>query len=451
MADDGASSAAALLKVALDHHQANRLDEAEACYLAILKSYPDFAPAWINLGVLMRRQGQLDAAALYLKHSVGLLPEDGRCWSNLGNALRDLGQLEEAEHAHKQSLALSPDSPETHYNLGLCLRERGDIAAAITSFETAAAKGYDKPDLAWDMALTLLLSGDLKQGFAQYEARWMLPQSPPQHQDIPGWDGDDLDGTLLVYAEQGFGDSIQFCRYLPLLRGRAKRIVFECQPPLYRLLRASPALAGIDIAARQHEALPRADAAVALLSLPRFCGTVDDRTIPADIPYLMPPTTNIPALAAEKRHRRVGLAWAGKPSHNNDRNRSLPLSSLSPLLDCPDTDFFSFQMGAAASQIAALHLSPLLPDLSPHIRDFADTAALIRDMDLIITVDTSIAHLTGALGKPVWVILPHAPDWRWQLGRDDSPWYPTMTLFRQEKPGDRDGAVRRVRDQLTAF
>lgn len=438
-----------LLQQALAHHRAGRLEEAEACYLSLIEAAPTMAAAWINLGVLMRRRGALKAAVLYLKRGLSLQPDDGGSWSNLGNALRALGQLKDAERAHRRALDLTPDRPETHYNFGLCLRDRGDLHSAENCFRKADALGYSGPDLAWDRSLNYLLAGHLKEGFARYEARWTLPQSPPQHIDIPRWDGRPLDGNLLVYAEQGLGDSLQFCRYLPQLTGRAHHVLFECQPPLYRLLRASPSLSAIEIHARDKDRLPPVDAAVPLLSLPRHCGTDTNLDIPADIPYLAPPTTGIPKLATGRGDKtRIGLSWAGKPSHNNDRNRSITLAQFAPLFDCANTEFFSLQIGDAAYQRDAFDHASQLQELSPHIRDFADTAALMQELDLIITVDTSLAHLAGALGKPVWVLLPYAPDWRWQLHRDDSPWYPSMTLFRQPSPGDWADVIRRVRSRL---
>lgn len=442
----------ALMDEALDLHRANRLEEAEHVYRDILAQSPGFAPAWINLGVLMRRRGQLEPAVLYLRRGLALRPDDGPSWSNLGNALRALGRLKDAEFAHRRALELSAERPETHYNLGLCLRDRGMLDMAGQAFRRATLLGYEGPDLAWDECLNHLLAGDLREGFGRYDSRWSLPQSPPQHVGIPSWDGAEMSGRLLVYAEQGLGDSLQFCRYLPMVKERVGEVTFECQPQLFRLLKSSPAFDGVEFIARGLDPLPEVEAAAALLSLPHLCGTHDEADIPATPPYLVPPKTNIPVIRkTDTGRRRIGLVWAGKPSHNNDRNRSARLDLFAPLFDIPGCHFLSLQMGDAAAQVENFELAPVLQDLTPHIRDFADTAALIQDLDLVITVDTSTAHLAGALDKPVWVMLPFAPDWRWQLHRSDSPWYPSMTLFRQSSPGDWTEVMDRLRAHLHQF
>jgi tetratricopeptide (TPR) repeat protein len=425
-------------RLALDRHRSGRYGEAIALYRRIVATDPAYAPAWINLGVALRAEGRIAASIGCLRRGIALKPDDAGSLSNLGNALRAAGRLAEAASSHEAAIAIDPAGGSFRYNLGLVQRDHGDIDTALASFDAAVAQGYDTAELQWDRALALLLKGDLAGGFAGYEWRWQIPEAKPRGLDGPVWKGEDLSGkTLLVYAEQGFGDTIQFVRYLPGLRerpGAPARIVLECQPPLVRLFAGSPACAGVSIAVRDETPLPPFDYQMALLSLPRIAGTTAE-TIPADIPYLCPPSKDVPSLRLPKGFH-VGIAWAGKPTHRNDRNRSTGLSALAPLLEIPGAIFHSLQLGDDGDAIATQGFSALLRDHRGIIRDFADSAALLRQLDLVISVDTAPVHLAGALGRPVWVLLPYAPDWRWQTGRTDSPWYPSMRLFRQPAPGD---------------
>ncbi|RED49144.1 tetratricopeptide repeat protein [Aestuariispira insulae] len=449
----------ALLQQAIAHHHKGHIPEAAKFYRSALKIDPSLAPAWINLGVLLRRDNKLESAVMCMRRGLQLSPDDGSSWSNLGNALRALNRLDEAQEAQNRALALNPEAAQIHYNCALIQRDRGCLDDALHSFRRAEMLGYGKPELEWDRSLTLLLKGELEEGFEAYEARWQLPESPPRHPSVPIWKGAKLEGqTLLVSAEQGMGDSLQFCRYLPMIKDLADRVVFECQPPLARLLRNSPEMEGIEILERD-ETQPVAalekqidmDAVIPLLSLPRILKTGTDN-LPDKVPYLHAPTEDAPRLKPRTDGiARVGLVWAGKPSHKNDRNRSVGLERFSTLLEMPNVRFFSFQKGGPEGRIEQLGLEPIIQDLSPHLRDFADTAALLEDMDLLISVDTSVAHMAGALARPVWVLLPYAPDWRWQIWRDDSPWYPSMTLFRQTSPGDWTEVFQRVRTALRQF
>lgn len=432
-----------LLKAAIRHHQAGELAEAEKAYRRVLNVNPANSSAWINLGVLMRATGRLEPAVVCLRRGLAFTPRDGSSWSNLGNALRALNRLDESKKAHERALSLDSSAAQIHYNMGLVVRDTGDLEEAQHCFRRAELLGYAKPDLKWDQALTTLLEGKLEEGFDAYRARWDLPESPPRHTDIRAWDGETLDGTLLVHAEQGQGDTIQFCRYLPLLRDRATKIIFECQETLVRLLQNSPAMDGIEILPRGQDR-PAADAQVALLDLPHHITTTLDN-LPGDTPYLAPPADAPHLMDPQGGNLRIGIVWAGKPSHKNDRNRSMPLTGMSPLFDLPGLEFVSLQMGGPEAQIEAEGLSAIIRDVSKHIEDFGDTASLLQDIDLVITVDTSVAHLAGALNRPVWVMLPFAPDWRWMMRTDQSPWYPSMKLFRQTSPGDWAEVIHRVR------
>lgn len=441
--------AASLLNKGLAFHRNNQLDDAEKFYRRALHEDPSLAAAWGNLGVLLRRTGRHAAAVLCLKRSLALNPDDGSNWSNLGNALRMQGRYREAYEAQQEALDLAPDAPQVHYNSGLTARDLGYLDEALHCFHRADLLGYKAPELVWDRALAHLLQGNLTDGFKDYEARWKLPESPPRHAELPQWDGTDLDGTLLVYAEQGLGDSLQFCRYLPLVKDKVQRVVCEIQPELLSLLTGSRALAGVEFVARG-STLPPVDAACPMLSLPRVAGTAIE-TIPADTPYIDAPEADgrRPTLRARKHgHLRIGITWAGKPSHRNDHNRSLSLMLFAPLLELPNVRFFSFQVGPAQQQIEAAALDTVITDLSPYIRDFSDTASFLQGMDLVISADTSLCHLAGGMGRPCWTLLPYAPDWRWMLHRGDTPWYPDMTLYRQTSPGDWEEVFARVRRSL---
>ncbi len=324
----------------------------------------------------------------------------------------------------------------------MVLRDLGELDTAIDRFDEAESKGYDSAELKWDRALALLLRGDMARGFAEYEWRWRIPDGKPRDLDGPAWTGGDLTGkTLLVYAEQGFGDTIQFVRYLPRIVGRAGRVVFECQEPLLRLFQGGPPCRDVTVIARDVAPLPAYDAHVALMSLAHLADA--DPGHSGQPPYLTPPDDG-PRVDSKAGALRVGLVWAGKPSHRNDRNRSLSLADLAPLFEVPGASFHSLQFGDPAETVSPLGFAALIEDLRPRIRDFADSAALVASLDLIVTADTALAHLAGALARPVWTLLPFVPDWRWQTERDDSPWYPTMRLFRQTRPGDWDGVIARV-------
>lgn len=436
-----------LLRQAVALHSRGDLEEASTLYRRIIAAQPSMPGPWINLGVLLRRTGHLEPAVACLKRGVALQPEDGPAWSNLGNALRALSRLDASEAAHRQALECTPSAAQIHYNLALVLRDKGEFEEALESFKRAEMLGYNKAELPWDRAIAHLLQGNLEAGFQDYEARWKLPDAMARHQHIPVWKGSRLrNRTILVWSEQGMGDTLQFSRYITALAKLEPRgIGFEVQAPLVSLIKASPGFQKVAITP-QGAPVPGYNFQVPLLSLPRLLKTTLE-SVPDRVPYLKPPADKqAPELPGERL--KVGICWAGKPSHKNDRNRSLDLRQFGPLLEIEDATFYSLQKGPRARDIEALKIGPFLRDLSPAMGDFADSAAILRALDLVITVDTSIAHLAGALARPVWVLLPYAPDWRWMMHRDDSPWYPTMTLFRQTSPGDWREVFARARLRL---
>ncbi len=420
---------------ALELHRAEQLDQALKHYAKAAALDSGHAMAWNNMGVLLRRQGKRKAAAACYRRAVAIAPDDPTHHSNLGNVLRDLGLIEEAERHSARAVALSPDNAGAHHNYGLILQDLGRHQEAIAEFDKAIQLDPASVNFRWDRALNLLMAGELARGFADYEVRWKLPQNPPPNIAAPEWTGESLDGkTILLWSEQGFGDTLQFVRYAPMVKSLgAGQVVLLTQPALVRLLAGAP---GLDSVATEGAPSPRFDCHAPLLSLPRLFGTTLE-TIPAECPYLKVPAGAGASLRRPDRARlMVGICWAGKPTHKNDLNRSTGIEPFLTLMDEPDIAFYSLQKGPRAADLVTSGAAALVEDLSGRIDDFADTARFIQQLDLVITVDTAVTHLAGALGVPVWVAISAAIDWRWMRGRIDSPWYPSMRLFRQRHPGD---------------
>jgi Flp pilus assembly protein TadD len=443
------------LRQALALHQRGAPGDAaaaEATYRDVLAREPDNALAQHFLGVIHYQRGELAAALPLLERAVAVQPGEAEFHNNLGLALAAADRETDAVAAYRAALALDSRHAVAWNNLGLALQAQNDVRSAIDAFRHALALKPDFAHARWNLALALLLDGRFAEGWREYDARLALPELGRDRHRFPGprWDGTAPVGkTLLVYPEQGLGDAVQFARYATLLAEAGARCVIRCPDALAPLLATIPGVAAVS---REGEALPRYDAHLPLLSLPRVLGTTPE-TIPAAVPYIAVSESKRAAaratLARAGTAPRIGLCWAGNPAHGKDRNRSLPLATLAPLFAVPGVSWFSLQQGKAATQIAASSAADCLLPL-PADSALVDTTALMAELDLIISVDTSIAHLAGALARPAWVLLPFAPDWRWQLGRDDSPWYPTLQLFRQPRPRDWDSVVARVQARLEA-
>jgi len=436
---------------ALAAHQRGDPATAEHRYRAVLARAPDHPTATHFLGVILYQQRQLDAALPLLLRSVAAVPGEPEFHNNLGLALAAADRTDEAIAAYRRALTLKPDHAVAWNNLGLALQEQNDFAGAIEAFRRAIAIDPQFARAHWNLSLALLDDGQFLEGFREYDWRLAIDELGKGRYRFagPAWDGTHASGkALLVYAEQGLGDALQFARYATLLAERGARPLIHCPAPLANLLATVPGVVGT---VRPDEPLPYYDAHVALLSLPRIFAT-ELASVPASVPYL--------TVAAERRaamraaftpaagRLAVGLAWAGNKANPNDRNRSMPLAALAPLFELPDIAWHSLQLGAddEIAQVAGARRMVPLPANTP----LDDTAAIISGLDLVITVDTSIAHLAGALARPLWVLLPFAPGWRWLLGRDGSPWYPTARLFRQTEPRGWPDVVARVRAALVA-
>ena len=405
-----------------------RGNEAITAYRAAIALEPNHARAHSNLGNALKTAGKTPEAIACYQTALSLDPNYGEAHSNLGALLNEMGRTEEALQCHSRAIELRPDYAQGHFNLGSALSSAGRHEEAIDAHRRAISLQPHLPQAHFNLALELLRRGDFAEGWAEFEWRCRMPSLVKMTKDCPQplWDGSDLGNrVLLLYAEQGIGDTIQFVRYVSLIRGR---VLLEVQPSLARLLNA----------AAPHDG--EFDVHLPLLSLPLILRQFDPTA--TQVPYIRPTSRQD---IGPRRGLRVGVAWAGSPTHKNDRNRSIPLAKLSPLAQ-EGVEFFSLQMGPGAIQTGMR-----LTDLTSRIHDFADTAALIAELDLVISVDTAVAHLAGATGKPVWVLLPEPADWRWLLKREDSPWYPTMRLFRQSWPGDWDEPIERMSRELTKF
>jgi tetratricopeptide (TPR) repeat protein len=424
--------------------------EAEARLRNALSSKGNFPDAYNNLSDLLRIGGRLAEAEACAREAVRLRPDYPSGQVNLGNALRDSGRFDEAQLWYLQALRAEPKHPQGLNNLASLLFDLGQVDEAISHYRSALALKPDYADAHTNLALALLLGGYFEEGWQEYEWRWRQDKNRLHLREFsqPLWNGEEIDDrVLLIHAEQGFGDTLQFCRFIPPLAA-GRRIILEVQAPLKPLLADLP---GIEAIVARGDELPAFDVHCPLLSLPRILGTTL-ATIPAETPYLRAD----PLRVAGWRERlgahpglRVGLVWAGNPAMGADRRRSIALEQFSVLADLPGVTFVSLQKGPAGAQSPPPGL--VLLDWTDELTDFAETAALVEVLDLVISVDTATVHLAGALGRPVWLLNRFDRCWRWLLDRDDSPWYPTLRQFRQAKPGDWDGVLGRMRASVERY
>jgi tetratricopeptide (TPR) repeat protein len=434
-----------------------RADEAKHALQQALRLDPDNAEAHNTLGNALLRSGERNASVESYRRALAIRPQYAEARNNLGSALRALGRLDEGETELRRAIELHPGYASALANLGLVLQEQARYGEALEACDKAISADPAHPAARGNRAMLLLLLGRLREGFAEYEWRWRMPGFATPHREFPQpmWTGDALAGrTLFVHAEQGLGSAIQFVRYAGLAGAKGGRLLLECQRPLQRLFAHSLARPGGPVAEviTKGEVLPPFGCHAPLMSLPHLLGTTLD-TIPGEAPYLTAPPDDIAAwrgrLSGAPRPR-VGLVWAGNANHENDHNRSMPAQFLAPLVANRRATFFSLQVPAAPDAVAVFPAGSVV-DLALMLRDFAETAAVIANLDLVISVDTAVAHLAGALARPVWLLLPYVPEWRWLLERDDSPWYPTMRLFRQGKAGDWESLVKRVTEVLSVW
>ncbi len=423
-----------------------RFDEALAAHEKALALKPDLPEAHNNRGNALRSLRRPAEALAAFNRSLELRPDYAEAHYNSGNALRDLGRPEEALARYDRALTLRPDYPEAHNNRGNALQGLRQYGEALAAYDRALELKPDYAEASWNKALLLLLRGEYGEGWRLFESRWRTEDSRPLVRAFqpPLWLGDaDLRRKrILVHAEQGFGDTLQMLRYIPLLLDREAEVFLEVPGPLVGLASEIP---GVSSVLAKGDPLPDFDCHCPFMSLPLAFGTKID-TIPADVPYLRTPAASLKKWGnrlGAKAGPRIGLMGSGSTWHRNDRSRSIPLDRFQPLLD-RDAEFYSLQKEYRDPDREWLAAEPRIRDFSGELLDFSDTAGLVEQLDWVITVDTSVAHLAGALGKEVWILLPYSPDYRWLLDREDSPWYPTARLFRQAAPDDWDSVLDRL-------
>jgi tetratricopeptide (TPR) repeat protein len=474
--------------------QLNRVEDALARFEAVLKLDPNIAEAHCARGVALAQLDRQAPAIAAFSSSLELnpdLPEPHFRLANLYAARRDTTV---AISHYRAALRLDPDNAFCHHRLGIALAAAGDKAAALGHFRqavrlkpnfleaqyalegalavagrwTETVEGFElwaraEPTSAeahFHLGVTLLRLGQFEAGWRHFDWHWRRASKAPQLRPFlqPLWRGEDLaDRTLLIHDEEGFGDALQFCRYLPLVARRCERIVFEARPELLRLMRRSFESERVAVIPRRGfpgvDGLPATDYQAPLLSLPGLVGTRLE-TIPADMPYLRPDPDDVAAWAdrlAGLKRPLVALVWAGQKQYLGDAHRSMTLAQLAPLGQIPGPTFLSLQVGPAAAEAADPPPGLVIHDFTREIRDFADSAALLAEIDLLITVDTAAAHLAGALGTKVWLLNRLMSSWRWLLQREDSPWYPSLRQFRQNETGEWDSVIPRVADALAAY
>lgn len=473
-----------LFQQALALHQSGNVEQAVTLYRLLVKRFPRNAQLLHLLGTAESQGGNHLEGIKLLEESIRIAPNNSEAHNNKAMALAELNRLDEAlqsfnqaikidpgnvgahlgladtlhslsrydeaVRSYQRALQLAPSNPLAHYFMGFNLHLLGKYHEAIRSYELAIQFKPDFGEAQWNRSLLKLLIGDFAEGWKLYEWRWKAASSRKYQRDFPHplWLGQEsiAGKTILVHAEAGLGDSIQFCRYLPMIEGMGARIVLEIQSALVTLISSL----GCDFAVvHGGQEIPDFDVQCPMMSLPLAFKTELD-TIPAGVPYLHADPDKQrrwQERLGAKGAPRVGLVWSGSEEHGNDRNRSIRLEALRPLFELP-VEFHSLQKEYRDTDKVLLSQAPQIKDHQHELEDLSDTAALIGELDLVISVDTSVAHLAGALARQVWVLLPFVPDFRWLLDRSDSPWYPTATLFRQPKAGDWDSVIRNVRGEL---
>jgi len=450
-------------------HYLGRYFEALVSYDKAIAASPNEAELHLNRGIALYYLGRYKAAVASYDKADQLSPGDAGCLLRRGVALHKLNDYDRALANFDEALRIEPDNPFVHNARGETLACQTRYQDALAAFERAAACDHDFIQPRWNIAVTRILHGDYRRGWQEYECRWLNPLARPRKFTAPLWLGDaPLDGkTILLHAEQGFGDTIQFVRYAPLLAARGAKVLVEVQADLRALISRMTGIAAVFAQPKQQTEdgridgapvqlprqarFPRFDYHCPMMSLPLAFKTELD-SVPASESYLSADDT-LTAHWQERLpegHARVGIAWAGNPHHWEDRNRSIALTRLLPLLSAP-CSFVSLQKSATTAEMSILARLDNVVHFGEELSDFDDTAAVIASLDLVVTVDTAVAHLAAAMGKPVWILLAHAPEWRWLLHRSDSPWYPTVRLFRQQQLDGWAPVVEQIRVELGSW
>jgi tetratricopeptide (TPR) repeat protein len=430
----------------------DKLEEAISHFRQALRCKPNFAKACNNLGSALTQQDKLEEGIGWYREALRLRPDYAAAHYNLANALADQDKLDEAVHSYRQSLQLQPNYAKAYTNLGNLYQQRGQLEEALTCYDQALRQDPDHAETHFNRALLWLLMGDWTKGWSEYDWRFRIKDFPPHSFTQPRWDGGPLAGrTLLVLAEQGLGDTIHFLRFVLLARQCGGRVILQCQPQLLPLL--AECLGEQELIV-QGKPLPAFDVYAPLVSMPGILGHLPT-TIPAAVPYLHASPERVEHWKKELepiQGFRIGIAWQGTPKFRGDRLRSIPLPQFAGLAKVPGIQLISLQKGPGTDQLQALAGKIPVIDLGSGLDEasgaFVDTAAVMMNLDLVVSSDTAVPHLAGALGVPVWLALALVPDWRWLLEREDTPWYPTMRLFRQTRYGRWDDVFARIADEL---
>ena len=401
-----------------------RPEEAADSYKRSLELKPDYAEAYNNLAIILREQGQIEQATENYRQAIRLEPDCVQFHSNLASILQHQGRLAEAIVHCEHAVRLDPECAEGYYNLASALRDHGRCGEAIENNKHAIRLRPDFAEAHWNLSHDLLLNGDFAEGWEEYD--WwrcdLKDFNYPHQYDIPRWDGESFVGKrLFVHWEQGFGDNLQFVRYLPLVKARGGTLIFESPKSMFGLFREFPGIDELVEVSSDHRPDTQFDLYAPLLDMPRIFGSTLD-AIPADVPYIFADSDRVDYWRQKLAGPafKVGIVWSGNPRHGNDHRRSCALEYFSPLAQIDAVRLYGLQKGKAGAQTRQVSPEMAVTNLGEDFKDFADTAAAIENMDLVVSVDTAVTHLAGALGKRVWTILPFAPDWRWMLGRADS-------------------------------
>ncbi|MFO1026243.1 MAG: glycosyltransferase family 9 protein [Acetobacteraceae bacterium] len=450
----GGETAEQALSRAQTAAQAKRLNEAAGICSDVLAAVPDHPAALALQGIVAAMAGDPEKGVELLRKAIGLRPGNATWYAHLSSLCRLTYRIDEGLATGQEAIRLDPNNAEHLVNLSLLFVDADDRERAMVCLLRALGLKHDHADGHLAMAQNLLAQGEFDPGWMEYEWRNLTEAGKatmPPMTSAP-WNGMRIpNGRLLLVGDQGYGDTIQFARYIPMVVDRCQELVLGCSAEMGPLLSTIP---GVTQYCHRWNDVPGHAAHCRLSSLPYLFHTRMD-TIPADIPYLKADPARIAHWRGRldamlpKGLRRIGLAWTGRPTHPNDRRRSMPLSMLAPVAQAGPAAFVSLQKPFPARDHEAMSLFPHMTDLSEELTDFGETAALMENLDLIVTVDTSMGHLAGALGRRVWILIPKAADWRWLLDRDDSPWYPTARLFRQRKPGAWDEPLGHLRAALS--
>jgi tetratricopeptide (TPR) repeat protein len=436
--------------------QGKHAEAVTLCQKFLQTNIDDYA-TWGNLGIALRKLNQEPAALICLKKAIELGPDSLVILRHHAHCLRQLGRKEEALQAYANALRLFPQDFDLNLFYAVALSKFGQEEQSLTQINLALKLNPGNTDALWHRADVNLRLGRFSEGWKDFETRWnsdkpgVFSAQAAQEKTYPSqrWAGEDLTGkTIFIYGEQGYGDTILCSRYIPLIKARgAARIIFGCANGLHKLFEGIP---GLDRLADKYHIGEKIDYHIPVMTLPGLFGTTFD-TIPPAPPLHMPETP--PAEAAKlltlaQDRLKVGIVWSGSPGYSGNKDRAVPFTRFLPLAEIPGVQLFSLQKGPQEKELAAAGAERLVLELGPHLNDFTDTAAVLKQLDLVIMTDSSVAHLAGSIGTPVWNLLPVRAYWIYGLGREDSPWYPSMRLFRQPEPGDWDSVFRKVAAEL---